>query len=304
MGKRKSKPTRMNSISAKSSQFDETSNLKNQRFDLLNYCKAIERMMTEWYLYTHEALRQSSDLGFAREHFVQQILSNILPKSVIIGSGEIVDGLGNRSGQQDVIIYRSNFPIITSLTPVNTYLAEGVIATIEVKSDLSSGEPNNLISAIKNVRGVQNLRRKVQEIKGEKEQVDLLLRITNTKKYVIGYTGWKTQDTLLKNYAAAIVQSNLTFPDMVCLPGFCIVPNDGFLYPNEVKAWEILVHKEYPMAVFFHHLLKAVMISTGGSMLSLPGNEAILNYDLGDYFNFGQGLHFERITLTPQFAPK
>jgi len=73
-------------------------------FNFLDYSKAIERVMSEWYSYSYEVLQQSTDLGYSREHFVKEILSSFLPKSVIVGSGEIVDGQGRGSGQQDVII--------------------------------------------------------------------------------------------------------------------------------------------------------------------------------------------------------
>ena len=123
-----------------------------ETFDFLQYGKAIEDLMGNWVAYTGETLNQSSDLGFAREHFVKNVLASFLPKSIIVGSGEIIDGNGKRSGQQDVIIYRADFPVITSMTPVNTYLAEGVIASIEVKSNLSTGTPNGLLSAFRNVQ--------------------------------------------------------------------------------------------------------------------------------------------------------
>ena len=271
--------------------------MKNQGFDLLGICKVIERMMTAWYSSTREKLQRSGDLNIVQQHFVDQILSNLLPKSVIIGKGEIVDSEGNRSGRQDVIIYRANFPVITNLTPVNTYLAEGVIATIEVKSDLSFGVPNHLRSAFKRIHRVQRMTRKVQIIKGHQEQVGQIMAITSPKSYVIGYAGWNKKESLLDHYKMAVLESNLSVPDIVCQPGFCIIRNDGFLHPVDSRTAEILIHQEYPIAVFLHHLLKAVLMNTGGSTVTIPGNDAIWGYDLDSYFNFGKELDFKKISL-------
>ena len=124
-------------------------------FDFTKFSRDIENLMTGWYEYTAGILSHSTDMGSAREHFVSNVLSTFLPKSTIVGSGEIIDGKGARSGQQDIVLYRSDFPVISSLTPINTYLAEGVIATIEIKSNLSTGSPKNgLLTAFESVRQV------------------------------------------------------------------------------------------------------------------------------------------------------
>lgn len=90
----------------------------------------------------------------AREFFVESILRRVLPASVVVGSGEIVDGNGTRSKQQDLLLYRNNFPIIDSPAGSHVYFAEGVLATIEVKSVLTGDE---LARATGNIRSVQAL---------------------------------------------------------------------------------------------------------------------------------------------------
>jgi hypothetical protein len=274
--------------------------MANQGFDLLEYGKSIERLMEQWHSHTRVVLRQSSDLGSAREHFVKGILENVLPKSVIVGSGEIVDGLGARSPQQDVIIYRSDFPVIASLAPVNTYLAEGVIATVEVKSDLSTGEPNQLSVAFKNIKGVLALKKGTFTIRGQPDQVDLLKNVSQIRTYVVGYAGWKTDKTFLENVVKAIVQAGGDMPHLICQPGCCITRNDGFLNPGlaEEKTG-LLLQNENPYAVLLHHLLKAVMFNTSGLILTAPGIDAMLVYYLDHYFNFVPPLAFQRIKLQP-----
>lgn len=262
--------------------------MRDTGFDLLSYGAAVERMMVAWHSYTGEVLRQSTDVGSAREHFVTRILKGILPKSVVVGSGEIVDGAGRRSGQQDVIIYRSDFPVIASLTPINTYMIEGVIACIEVKSDLSTGAPNNLRSAFRRLLSVRPLRKQALARDGSVEEIKKLQRASATKLYVVGYKGWKGQEAFLKHYVAAAAEvSWLGVPDLVCQPELCVVLDDGFLISEwSGKIEGLLMFSDCPYAVLLHHLLKAVMVNTGGATIRVEGIDAGMSYDLGRYLNF------------------
>lgn len=76
--------------------------------------------------------------GTERELFVNQVLNNIIAPPFRIGTGDITDSQENKSGQCDIIIEYSNsisFPNILPSAP-RLYLAEGVCAVIEIKSNL------------------------------------------------------------------------------------------------------------------------------------------------------------------------
>ncbi len=267
-------------------------------FNFLNYSKSIERMMGEWYSYSHEVLKHSTDLGYTREHFVKEILLSFLPKSVIVGSGEIIDGNGKRSGQQDVIIYRADFPVITSLTPINAYLAEGVIATIEVKSDLSTGEPS-LSAAFSNVQKVLSLVKAAEIVSGSSDEIKRLQELSSIKTYVIGYSGWKRVNSLTENYVNAGNQYGWNFvPHLVYQPGACIIRNDGFLNPdnNDIKSG-LLLNEEHPFSVFLHHLLKTIMLNTNSLKVETKDIKALMSYHLNPYFSFNPPLRFQRLQL-------
>lgn len=253
-------------------------------------------MMQGWYSYTHEVLQQGSNLGFAREHFVKNILMGLLPNTVIAGSGEIIDGFGNRSGQQDIIIYRSDFPVITSLTPVNTYLVEGVVATIEIKSNLSTGAPH-LHAAFKNIQRVLSLSKAAQIISGDSTEVNKLQELSSIKTYVIGYSGWQSKDSLLKNYFNAGIKTGWNYlPHLIYQPGACILRNDGFLNPDtDDEKSGLLLQEDNPFSVFLHHLLKSILLSTNSLIVQASGVEAQMNYDLNPYFNFNPPLKFQRL---------
>jgi len=254
--------------------------------------------MGEWHSYSQEVLYQSTDLGFAREHFVKDVLLSFLPKSIIIGSGEIIDGDGRRSGQQDIIVYHADFPVITSLTPVNVFLAEGVFATIEVKSNLSTGEPS-LFATFNNVQKVLSLVKAAEIISGSDAEVRKLQELSTIKTYIVGYAGWKNKKSLLENFVAAGNQTGWNcVPHLLYQPGVCVLRNDGFINPESTdEKTGFLLNEENPFSVFLHHLLKAIMFNTGGMTVKVKGIDALMSYYLNPYFNFNPPLKFERLNL-------
>ena len=77
-------------------------------------------------------------IGSAREFFVRRILRSILPPAVHIGSGRVIgDKAEEESKQIDVVLYDPRCPFLETEPGIGLYFAEGVIATIEVKSTLT-----------------------------------------------------------------------------------------------------------------------------------------------------------------------
>ena len=79
--------------------------------------------------------------GTPREAFIKKFLIDHLPSNVDIGTGEIIDAvsLPNQSCNQfDIVIYKRNYPKLDFGDGISGFLIESVIATIEVKSTLTS----------------------------------------------------------------------------------------------------------------------------------------------------------------------
>lgn len=123
-------------------------------FELLDYGSKIEQVL-KYQAEVSGILKHSGEVGSLRELFVREFLSRFLPRSIVVGHGEIVDGSGGRSKQQDVVLYRGNFPVIHTLGEASLFLAEGVLATIEVKSKLDSREVVCVASNIASVRALR-----------------------------------------------------------------------------------------------------------------------------------------------------
>jgi hypothetical protein len=77
--------------------------------------------------------------GTPREAFIREFLEKHLNSTVKIGTGEIIDSRSKPSekrNQFDIVIYKQNYPRLDFGGGINGFLAESVVATIEVKSTL------------------------------------------------------------------------------------------------------------------------------------------------------------------------
>ena len=77
--------------------------------------------------------------GSGRETFVRDFLQEVFPSPFRFGAGAVTDAAGTQSGQIDIIIeYRflPSFPMPGGSDRL--YLAESVVAGVEVKSNLAS----------------------------------------------------------------------------------------------------------------------------------------------------------------------
>lgn len=96
--------------------------------------------------------------GTPREAFIKEFLINHLSEKVAIGTGEIIDSSSpprQQRNQIDIVIYRRDYPKLDLGGGINAFLAESVVATIEVKSLLTEGELNKCIKAARNIKSLK-----------------------------------------------------------------------------------------------------------------------------------------------------
>lgn len=95
--------------------------------------------------------------GTPREFFIRDFLENHLSANVAIGTGEIIDSLskpGQQRNQYDIVIYYKNYPKLNFGGNISGFLIESVVATIEVKSNLTENELHKAIKAAKNCKNL------------------------------------------------------------------------------------------------------------------------------------------------------
>jgi hypothetical protein len=140
--------------------------------------------------------------GSERAAFVDKFLCEVLTPQFRFGDGDATDATGNRSGQLDVVV---EYPWVPSLPVVGAnrprlYLAEGVAAVIEVKSDLTKQWDE--------VRHTSSQLKKLSRKYGggmssgfePPEKIPL---------FAVGYTGWKTMDTVQQRLGDGAVEGIL-----------------------------------------------------------------------------------------------
>jgi hypothetical protein len=137
----------------------------------------------------------SASKGQERQGFIDEFLSKVLPPIYRFGSGDATDLAGNRSGQLDVVVeypFSPTLPIVGAGTN-RLYLAEGIAAVIEVKSDISS----QWAQAVQTATQLAQIKRTFGGMmtfggNGPTDEIPL---------FIASYTGWKTIQTVQTNMA-------------------------------------------------------------------------------------------------------
>lgn len=110
--------------------------------------EAIHKMLIAGFYGSGEL--SSASKGHERELFINTFLSQIFPRNYRFGTGDIVDGYNEKSGQVDIVIEYANFMSFPYLFEgPRLYLAEGVASAIETKSNLCGQWEEALATAAK-----------------------------------------------------------------------------------------------------------------------------------------------------------
>lgn len=183
----------------------------------------------------------SSSKGREREAFINLFLRSVFPPIYRFGSGDVTDINGQKSGQLDVVI---EYPFAPTLPAVGSddirlYLAEGVAAVIEVKSNLATQWKEVQHTAAQ----LSPLRRSfgASISMGEPPAASVPL-------IAVGFEGWQNLETLEKNVNAT--------------PGVeaaLVIENQLFASSTATGAWRAQgVAALWAMICFTHQRLAAL----------------------------------------------
>jgi len=93
--------------------------------------------------------------GTPREAFIKEFLVGHLSARLSVGTGEIIDAQSRPRqlrNQYDIIIYKADYPRIDLGGGINAFLAESVVATVEIKSLLTQQELDTAIQSASNAK--------------------------------------------------------------------------------------------------------------------------------------------------------
>ncbi len=140
--------------------------------------------------------------GSERAAFIDKFLCEVLVPHYRFGDGDATDTEGNRSGQLDVVV---EYPWVPSLPVVGNnrprlYLAEGIAAVIEVKSDVAAQWDEVRHTS----RQLKMLNRKygAGSLAGFRPPSKIPL-------FAVGYKGWKNIDMVRERLNDGIVEGIL-----------------------------------------------------------------------------------------------
>jgi hypothetical protein len=99
-------------------------------------------------------LAQGGNRGDAAEIAFREFLSGHLSRRLDVGQGEVIDTMGRRSRQLDVVVTTEDHPFRQAVAEPGLFIVEGVFAAGEVKAALTTRE---LADAIEKGRSVKEL---------------------------------------------------------------------------------------------------------------------------------------------------
>lgn len=143
-------------------------------------------------------------VGTARELVISEFLQAAFPSTCDFISGEIIDSHNGRSGQVDALIIPAFAPRFLLAGRGGIALAEGVIAAIKVKSNLTTSSPDSdstLASALSTLRKVKERRVECEPWPWVSNKGGTIVKLDSIPASIIAFNG-PSHASLEKSLAA------------------------------------------------------------------------------------------------------
>ena len=142
--------------------------------------------------------------GTPREYLVKHFLEENIGGAFGIGTGEIIDQSSQpdkERNQIDIIIYNKEYPKLSLGGGIDAFFIESVIATIEVKSNLTEKELRTSLATARRIKGLKSSK--------VSKTVDFQPNVVN---YVFGFTGPKNIETTFGHLQKFIQDQKIELP--------------------------------------------------------------------------------------------
>jgi hypothetical protein len=188
--------------------------------------------------------QSSANIGFNREIICEEFLKGSLPPRLSIRRGEIWDSSGNKTGQHELIILRDDAASL-AIGAADTYLAEGVFAVIEGKSELTKEKLREALEQLKAVRAL-SLSRPTQRV------LQSLFTLFGPLCCIFAYEG-ATLETILSEVEEP---QNANVVDLICvLTRGAIIHKSSLVYWQEQSPFVTCHGKAASLAWLYYHLV-------------------------------------------------
>ena len=144
--------------------------------------------------------------GNERRAFVTDFLEAMFPSPNRFGTGDCIDTAGNQSGELDVVVEYPFLPSLTLAGHSRLYLAEGIAAVIEVKSNISSqwGEAVSIGTKLKTIQ------------RSFPSYMSMGPAPLDIPYFVVGYTGWTNLQTVKSHCDSSPADGILVIDAGIC----------------------------------------------------------------------------------------
>ncbi|HDX0801987.1 hypothetical protein I5W21_11035 [Stenotrophomonas maltophilia] len=103
----------------------------------LQYCRSALKSLVSQYEMS-KVIGHSATAGTVRERLIHDFLESHIPEMTSAVSGVIIDSQGRRSRQQDIVLMLKSMPRLRFNSGHDLIFHEGVVATIEVKTSVTT----------------------------------------------------------------------------------------------------------------------------------------------------------------------
>ena len=222
-----------------------------------------------------------------RNHFINLFLKRFLPSTIQIGSGIIIDHFGSQSTHQNLILYRSDFPIFPTNSESKTFLVESVLATIDILPPFTTCKGKaftslecftHLDQSFINSASVKNLKTARHRIFADnsKDYMELTLRL-KPRTFIFSFHPLIDSQSFLNNYHQAKQATQSVVPD-----GICIIGKNGLYAQYDPEFRKTNLYDEQPFTHFFQHLFQILVGEINTHNMQRVNNPSI-KYDLSNY---------------------
>lgn len=222
-----------------------------------------------------------------KNHFINLFLKRFLPWTIQIGSGIIIDHFGSQSTHQNLILYRSDFPIFPANSESKTFLVESVLSTIEIlqpsitckgKAFTSLESFTHLEQSFRNSASVKNLKTARHRIFADNSQdyMELTLRL-KPRTFIFSFHPFIDHQTIMDNYHQAKQATQSIVPD-----GVCFIGKNGLYAQYDPEFRKTSLFEDQPFTHFFQHLFQ-IMVGEINTYNMQRVNNPSIKYDLSNY---------------------
>ena len=255
-----------------------------------DFCNETEALLLSSYHNQQTNNTESSQT--LNNHFINLFLKRFLPPTIQIGSGYLVDHLGAKSTNQNIILYRTDFPIFPTTTESKIFLMESVIATIEILPSSVTRKGiafqvrecyAHLTQPFKNSASVKNLKTGSHRILANNslDYMELSLRI-KPKTFLFSFESPFDYQSINYHYGQAKQKTNSVVPN-----GICFLGKNGLYAKYDPESRITNFYYDEPFRRFFNHLFQLLVGEINSNNLKSENNASII-YDLSHYLRTSQ----------------